>query len=220
VLTLRDALADVEAHNANSSGEVLPLSRGSQWRTALAAWIAHATLVLSCVLVACKYMPSDSDNHSLVVPLQEHPSWWLCVGWLLAGYDLCVFLSRGWLVGPWVVFEAQWCCNHAQLLAGLGMATGKPLLVGIAVVGICCDVLCWFVDAFFLFVLRRKPPVGVMTFLTKPQRHVVQGTAIRGCICVYWIYIYMQCTHVCVCVCIGAVVTTLPHFWFMPQRWF
>jgi hypothetical protein len=109
---------------------------------------------------------------------------------------------RGWLVGPWVMFEAQWCCNHALLLAGLGMVTGRPLLVGIAVLGICCDVLCWFVDAFFLFALRRKPPIGVMTFLTKPQRHVVQGVYVCVCMCVYefFVCVYMSSRYeVCLC---------------------
>jgi hypothetical protein len=94
VFTLRDTLGIVEAHNANDSGRSLVLSRGAQWTSALAAWLVHAALVVSCVVVACGYMPSDSGGSGVGSALQEQPSLWRWVGWLLAGYNLCVTLSR------------------------------------------------------------------------------------------------------------------------------
>ena len=58
------------------------------------------------------------------------------------GYFLLAYIAVVMVVrlpsggGPIVVYEMLWGCNVALVLAGVGMVTGRPLLVAAAMISI------------------------------------------------------------------------------------
>lgn len=91
---------------------------------------------------------------------------WL--GALIQAYAASLHVSRSLLVAPWCMCEVLWGCNTALWLAGFGMMTGRPLLVGAASLIVGLDQLCWYIDCG-AFLATGSFPLGVCRYLVSPQ---------------------------------------------------
>jgi len=104
-----------------------------QWQTRLlTALIGYAVHLFICALI-CDAIDAPS------VANYYYPK----TGWFLIGYLIVAFIFRFFDAGSFVLFELLWFCNLALLEVGLGMITGRPLLVGAGLVTVLTDQLCW-----------------------------------------------------------------------------
>mmetsp|Transcript_14646 Transcript_14646/g.25742 ORF Transcript_14646/g.25742 Transcript_14646/m.25742 type:complete len:292 (+) Transcript_14646:276-1151(+) len=81
----------------------------------------------------------------------------------------CIFTlgSRCFTVGVYYMCEVLWGCNTALLLAGFGMCTGRPLLVGTATCIVALDQISWYFDCLG-YLFTGKFHVGVSKYLIAP----------------------------------------------------
>ena len=106
-------------------------------------------------------------------------------------YLMILHSSRCFSLGLHYLGEILWGCNVSLLLAGVGIATNRPLMVGIAVCIVAVDQLCWYIDVIG-YLFTRKFIVGVAKYMVQPTTtwvHFLTGTHHLWFIplCIFWL---------------------------------
>jgi len=70
-------------------------------------------------------------------------------------------------------YEMLWGCNESMLLAAYGCLTGRPLIIGAAIMLIGLDQLCWYIDCIGYLVFR-KFIIGVAGYMIDPKTSFVR----------------------------------------------
>lgn len=137
---------------------MVPGEKYEQWQSRLLiSLVGFAVHLLICGWV-CDYLDAPSTAN------YYYPKTGLC----LIGYLCIAFLCRFFDAGSFVLLELMWFCNLALFEAGLGMLTGRPLLVGAGLVTVLTDQLCWSVDCLG-FLCTGKFVIGAAKYLTWPS---------------------------------------------------
>jgi len=105
--------------------------------------------------------------HLSPAPRQEIVPMDVAFGSAVLCYLVILHSSRCVTLGLHYLGEILWGCNIALLLAGVGIATNRPLMVGTAVCIVAVDQICWYIDVLGYFV-TGKFIVGVAKYMKAP----------------------------------------------------
>jgi hypothetical protein len=138
------------------------------------SWVTVALLPLVTVVVltAIVFQICPSPKDPKLSP------WDAAFGMSILLYLAILHSSRCATLGLHYLGEILWGCNIALLLAGVGITTNRPLMVGGAVCIVAVDQLSWYIDIVG-YIITRKFPVGVAKYMLAKHTtwvHVMTGT--------------------------------------------
>lgn len=99
-------------------------------------------------------------------------------------YIVVMIGSRYLDCGSYIFYESVWCCNSSLIMAGIGILTNRPLLIGASVAGVCCDQSIWYIDCA-CYLLTGKFKIGVAKYLLWPET-----TWSKRYLCTHHLYVH------------------------------
>jgi len=145
--------------------------RHANWAHPLGVMVFLFTAVIGTTIAAHDYLVTHSSLYGpssgleLGAPnLNFSPT--LAYGFII--YVVLMVLCRYADCGSYIFYETAWCCNSSLIMAGIGILTHRPLLVGASIAGVCCDQLLWYIDCVG-YALTGKFKIGVAKYLAWPE---------------------------------------------------